>query len=87
MIGFGFWWLYFDLIGRRPPRRESGVIATWLLGHLPITMSIAAAAAAMVSLDRPRERRAAHRRALRGWCRAPSRSNLLALILTERTAR
>ena len=23
MIGFGFWWLYFDLIGRRPPRRES----------------------------------------------------------------
>jgi low temperature requirement protein LtrA len=34
MIGFGFWWLYFDLIGRRPPRRESGAIATWLLGHL-----------------------------------------------------
>ena len=20
VIGFGFWWIYFDLVGRRPPR-------------------------------------------------------------------
>ena len=27
VIGFGFWWLYFDLVGRRPPAARSGVIA------------------------------------------------------------
>jgi low temperature requirement protein LtrA len=49
-IGFGFWWIYFDLVGRRPPRRDGGALVTWLLSHLPITLSIAAAGAAMVSL-------------------------------------
>lgn len=50
VIGFGFWWLYFDLIGRRPPRRDGPALTTWLLSHLPITLSIAAAGAATVSL-------------------------------------
>ena len=50
VIGFGFWWIYFDLIGRRPPRPDGRALATWLLSHLPITMSITAAGAAMVSL-------------------------------------
>jgi low temperature requirement protein LtrA len=49
-IGFGFWWIYFDLVGRRPPRDEGGPVVTWMLSHLPITLSIAAAGAAMVSL-------------------------------------
>jgi low temperature requirement protein LtrA len=49
-IGFGFWWIYFDIVGSRPPRREAQSLTSWLLGHLPITMSIAAAGAAMVSL-------------------------------------
>jgi low temperature requirement protein LtrA len=49
MIGFGFWWIYFDLVGRRPPR-SGGPLVTWMLSHLPITLSIAAAGAAMVSL-------------------------------------
>ena len=49
MLGFGFWWMYFDLIGRLP-RDDGGYLATWLVGHLPITLSIAAAGAAMVSL-------------------------------------
>jgi len=49
-IGFGFWWIYFDLVGRRPPRDEGGPLVTWMLSHLPITLSIAAAGAAMVSL-------------------------------------
>ena len=50
MIGFGFWWIYFDLVGRRPPRPEDGALASWLLSHLPITLSITAAGAAVVSL-------------------------------------
>jgi low temperature requirement protein LtrA len=50
VIGFGFWWIYFDLVGRRPPRPEGRALATWLLSHLPITLSITAAGAAMVSL-------------------------------------
>ena len=50
VIGFGFWWIYFDLVGRRPPRPDGGALASWLLSHLPITLSITAAGAAMVSL-------------------------------------
>jgi low temperature requirement protein LtrA len=50
VIGFGFWWIYFDLVGRRPPRSEDRALASWMLSHLPITMSIAAAGSAMVSL-------------------------------------
>ena len=48
-IGFGFWWIYFDLVGRRLPR--NGVALTnWVLSHFPIALSIAAAGAAIVSL-------------------------------------
>jgi len=49
-VGFGFWWNYFDLVGRRLPRGDGGSLVTWMLSHLPITLSIAAAGAAMVSL-------------------------------------
>ncbi len=52
VIGFGFWWIYFDLVGRRPPRPDSRSLASWMLSHLPITLSITAAGAAMVSLIR-----------------------------------
>ena len=50
VIGFGFWWIYFDLVGRRLPRSEGGATVRWLLSHLPITLSITAAGAATVSL-------------------------------------
>jgi low temperature requirement protein LtrA len=49
VIGFGFWWIYFDLVGRRLPR-SGGTIWTWMLSHLPIQLSIVAAGAAIVSL-------------------------------------
>ncbi|HEX8803302.1 MAG TPA: low temperature requirement protein A [Acidimicrobiales bacterium] len=49
-IGFGFWWIYFDVVGRRPPRDAGGPHVTWMLSHLPITLSIAATGAAVVSL-------------------------------------
>ena len=49
-VGFGYWWIYFDLIGRRMPRDERGVLATWMLSHVPITLSITATGAAIVNL-------------------------------------
>jgi low temperature requirement protein LtrA len=50
VIGFGLWWIYFDIVGRRLPRASRGSIAAWMLSHLPITLSITAAGAAIVSL-------------------------------------
>jgi low temperature requirement protein LtrA len=50
MLGFGFWWMYFDIVGRRMPRDDGPALTTWILSHFPITLSIAAGGAAMVSL-------------------------------------
>jgi low temperature requirement protein LtrA len=49
-VGFGFWWSYFDIVGRRLPRAGGPVMVRWFLSHLPMTMAIAAAGAAMTSL-------------------------------------
>jgi low temperature requirement protein LtrA len=48
-IGFGFWWNYFDFVGRRVPAGRTNRVA-WLFGHLPLALGIAAAGAGMVSL-------------------------------------
>jgi low temperature requirement protein LtrA len=50
VIGFGLWWVYFDLVGRRLPRGGRGTVWTWMLSHLPIQLGIVAAGAAIVSL-------------------------------------
>jgi low temperature requirement protein LtrA len=51
LIGFAFWWTYFDFVGSRQPRADVRTARpAWMLGHLPVTMAIAAAGAAMVSL-------------------------------------
>jgi low temperature requirement protein LtrA len=50
VVGFGFWWIYFDLVGRRMPRHDGRSLIRWMMSHLPITLSIAAAGAAMESL-------------------------------------
>ena len=50
MIGFAFWWSYFDFVGRRHPRDSAFYRTRWTFGHLPVTMAIAAAGAAMVSM-------------------------------------
>jgi low temperature requirement protein LtrA len=50
MIGFAYWWSYFDYIGRRLPVDTPPIRVRWMYAHLPVTMSIAAAGAAMVSL-------------------------------------
>jgi low temperature requirement protein LtrA len=49
-MGFGFWWIYFDLVGRRLPRAQRAEVASWVLSHLPIALAITAAGAGMVSL-------------------------------------
>ena len=84
VIGFGFWWIYFDLVGRRLPRASRGALANWMLSHLPITLSITAAGAGDGQPDRACPRCDARRRARAGCWPAPSPSGLLALILTER---
>jgi low temperature requirement protein LtrA len=50
VVGFGAWWTYFDFTGQRQPKSTRPATAQWLLGHLPLTASIAAMGAAMVSL-------------------------------------
>jgi len=49
-MGFGLWWIYFDLVGRRLPRASRVALANWVMSHLPITLAITAAGAGMVSL-------------------------------------
>ncbi len=49
VIGFGLWWIYFDLVGRRLPRQD-GAVWSWMLSHLPIQLSIVAAGAGIVNL-------------------------------------
>ncbi|HSS62015.1 MAG TPA: low temperature requirement protein A [Candidatus Limnocylindrales bacterium] len=50
VIGFGLWWIYFDVVGGRLPKPDGGALASWILSHYPITLAIAAAGAGMVSL-------------------------------------
>ena len=50
MIGFAFWWTYFDFVGDRRPHADGGRLTHWIFGHLPVTVSIAATGAAMVRL-------------------------------------
>ncbi len=49
-VGFGFWWIYFDVVGGKLPNPDGRALANWMLSHYPITLSIAAAGAGMVSL-------------------------------------
>jgi low temperature requirement protein LtrA len=50
VVGFGFWWIYFDVVGGKLPKPDGRALASWMLSHYPITLSIAAAGAGMVSL-------------------------------------
>jgi low temperature requirement protein LtrA len=49
-VAFGFWWTYFDFVGRRLPRQDAGSLVLWLYSQLPIALAVAAAGAGMVSL-------------------------------------
>jgi hypothetical protein len=50
VLGFGFWWIYFDVVGGRLPKSQGRALADWTLSHYPITLSIAAAGARKISL-------------------------------------
>ncbi len=50
MIGFAYWWTFFDFVGRRLPDISRGWSAVWMTWHFPVTLSIAASGAAMLSL-------------------------------------
>jgi low temperature requirement protein LtrA len=49
-IGFAYWWSYFDLVGARRVSSDRGAPSRWLIGHLPVTMTIAATGGVMVSM-------------------------------------
>jgi low temperature requirement protein LtrA len=81
-LGFGLWWIYFDLVGGRLPRGDGGAVSSWVVSHLPITGSITAAGAGMVSLiGHAHDPRAP---AGTSWLLAGAvATGLLALVLTE----
>ena len=77
-IGFGFWWNYFDLVGRRVPRATYRAFLPWVFFHLPLTMAIAGSGAGMVGLIA--HAADAHTPAGVGWLVAGSSAALLVLI-------
>jgi low temperature requirement protein LtrA len=82
-LGFGLWWIYFDLVGSRLPRADGGALSNWVMSHLPITLSITAAGAGMVSLIE--HAHDATTPAGTSWLLAGAvATGLLALVLTER---
>jgi low temperature requirement protein LtrA len=48
VVGFGFWWIYFDVVGAVYRIVMAGAIATWMVSYCPITLSIAAAGAGVI---------------------------------------
>ena len=83
-MGFGFWWIYFDLVGRRLPRAQRLALAYWVMSHLPIALAITAAGAGMVSLIG--HAHDASTPAATSWLLAGAvATGLLALVLTEQT--
>jgi low temperature requirement protein LtrA len=83
-LGFGFWWIYFDLVGSRLPRANRVALANWVMSHLPITLAITAAGAGMVSLIG--HAHDATTPAATSWLLASAvATGLLALVLTEQT--
>jgi low temperature requirement protein LtrA len=47
---FGIWWVYFDFVARRLPRRGSWWTITWSYLHLPLLLGITATAAGILDV-------------------------------------
>lgn len=47
---FGFWWTYFDFVGRRPPKPNVYSNITWSYTHLPLAMAIASFGASVTNI-------------------------------------
>jgi len=50
VIAFGAWWLYFDFVSHRIPRRGAMWVYLWSYAHLPVTAGIAMVGAAIVNV-------------------------------------
>ncbi|HEY9880431.1 MAG TPA: low temperature requirement protein A [Leptolyngbyaceae cyanobacterium] len=50
LLAFGLWWIYFDFINRRPPKRGTGWTFAWGYLHLPLIAAIAAAGAGVLNV-------------------------------------
>ncbi|MBL0175626.1 MAG: low temperature requirement protein A [Ignavibacteria bacterium] len=48
-VGFGLWWVYFDYVARRVPKRTVLSSIIWSYLHLPLAMGIAAIGAAITN--------------------------------------
>ncbi len=83
-VGFAYWWTYFDFVGRRLPMDRGPARTAWTFLHFPVTSSIAAAGAAMVSLIEHASDE--HTPAATAWLLAGSVAfGLSAMILKTRT--
>ena len=49
-VGTGFWWNYFDFVGRRVPRAGAAARSAWIYGHLVLATAVAATGAGLVAL-------------------------------------
>ncbi|MFN8630956.1 MAG: low temperature requirement protein A [Chloroflexota bacterium] len=50
LVGFGLWWIYFDIGGRRLPRPDGLTTTVWMELHLAIAIAIVGAGAAIAGL-------------------------------------
>jgi low temperature requirement protein LtrA len=50
LVGFGLWWIFFDVGGRRLPRVDGLTVNAWMELHFPITIAVVGAGAAMAGL-------------------------------------
>lgn len=49
-LTFGLWWIYFDFIGRRPPKHGTYLNISWTYLHLPLVIFITAIGAGILQL-------------------------------------
>ncbi len=49
-LTFGLWWIYFDFIGRRPPKSDVVSAVSWSYLHLFLAISIAATGAGVLNV-------------------------------------
>jgi len=50
LVAIGLWWLYFDFISHRLPRKGSTWLPIWMYAHLPVTIGVAATGAAVINV-------------------------------------
>jgi low temperature requirement protein LtrA len=49
-IAFGLWWIYFDFVGRRPPKPDTVSALLWGYLHLPLAIAITATGAGVLNV-------------------------------------